>query len=454
VAGPNILIASDGLIEWAPIAGTFTKASAFTCTGVPRMWWAKSRILMAVADKLYEHAGSTIGAPAALSTVLYDLKDSTASVLAATTTPRSILLAVNAYAGSTVMALLLDTAGALPSTTAPVVVAEFPLSETLYDIRSYLGSFIGIATSAGIRIATVATDGGLTYGPLLGSPIASTTEQVFTAFDRFLHYPTADAGDGRSGLIRIDLSELGKDGRAAWSTFLRTPVADVATVGLVTGMRSAWIATHSGTTNTLHAFAEANGLDTGWLDTSIVRYGTLEEKMYDTVTILTSAPLGGTIFMSFIDSEGSTAGIGTMTADMGYEGTFKLSTRKSMSSLALRFAFTPDVGTPTLGPMLAAWSLKAYPSVVSRGESVVLPLYNFDFEKDAHGVTFGYEGRAWERWQALLARLSNGTQVLVRELHSGASYIAIGEDMVFRQTAPSSEASGFGGIISLQMRTT
>jgi hypothetical protein len=124
-----------------------------------------------------------------------------------------------------------------------------------------------------------------------------------------------------------------------------------------------------------------------------------------------------------------------------------------MTSMSLRFAMSPESGTPTLGPTLQAWTMKAYPYVESRGESVLLPLLNFDFEKDSHGVPWGYTGRAWDRWQALRDRLTDGTSLVVKEFQSGGSYVAMPEDASFTQSAPPSSASGFGGIISVVLKT-
>jgi len=453
IAGPNVLVCSSGLIEWAPLSGAFTLTTGFTCTGIPRAWWVKSRILIAIGSLVHEHPGSVIVGSTDLTaaTPLYDLLDSTATVVSMTTTPRAIIAAVNSNSGSVIMAFELDANGTLPTASAPVVVAEFPVSETLLGIASYLGAFIGLATSAGIRVATVGDNGSITYGPLIGSPVATGVGNAFTALDRFLHYVTADAGDGRGGLVRVDLSELSETGRAAWSTFVRAPAGVVVTDAVVTGLRTAYMVAADGGTARLYKSEDANGLDSGWLLTSAVRYGTLEPKDFDLVKVSVDTPMAGSLFVQMEASDGTPIGMGTMTGNTGDAAAFKVATHVAVSHMRLRFDLTPD---GLAGPSLASWQMRAYPMISQRGEGVVLPLYNFDFEKDAHGVPFGYEGYAHSRWVDLLARVTDGSQLVVQELRSGATYAAIAEDMVFRQTSPPSTASGFGGIINLQLRTT
>lgn len=454
IAGPNVLVASSGRIEWAPVSGAFTLTTGFTCTGIPRMWWVKSRILIAVGPELHENPGSVITGSTNLdaATPLYDMKDSTAQIVSAASTPTSILLAVAATSGSTIQALTLDTDGTLPSTTAPVIVAEFPVSETLYDVATYLGTYVGISTSRGIRIGTLSQSGGLAYGPLLGSPVAATQDHVFTSYDRFLHYPVADAGDGRGGLVRIDLSEIDRDGRAAWSTFIRAATAEPVNDAVVTGPRSAYLVSRSGSTNKLWTADGTSQLDTGWLESSIIRYGTLETKQFMSIKVVTDVPLVGSVSVSTAPEGGSAASVGSMSSATGPSVTFNAGLRSSSEGMSVRLDLAPDAGAPTTGPSVAAWSVRALPAVENRGERVVLPLLNFDFERDTLGVPYGYEGRAYQRWMAVASRLTDGTQVVIQEGQSGASYVATVDDLVFQQVAPPVRASGFGGVIQLKVR--
>lgn len=448
VAGAHVLVCSVNNIERVPLSGTFTATSTFTCTGTPEAWFVKSRVLIAIGDKIHEFPGNTFGAPVALTTPLYDLKDTSLTVVGVTTTPRSILLATNSNSGPAIYSLALDDAGTLPSTTAPVAIAEFPNNEPLVDIESYLGTYVGIATVLGCRIATISSNGSITYGPLLGSPVPSGAKNVFSSYDRFLHYPTAQFGNGESGLVRVDLSTLGEDGRCAWSTWvtLRAGVTTECIGGYAIDLTHAYLL---GTASPC-LYRTSNDYETGSLTSSLVRYGTLETKMFDSVRV-TLADNSGTVRVDAVDPVGNEYLVGTISPLMGLEPVLKLKPRKALSSLAVTFTLTPD--GPGDYPVLAAWSMRAYPAVSNRGEMVQIPLLNFDFEKDEQGVPYGYEGRAWERYRALRDRFSLGTSMLIKEINSGASYLALPEDLQFIQVAPGDRYSGFGGIIQVVLRT-
>lgn len=450
VAGDQVLIGSVNNVERAPLSGAFTATSTWTLTGTPYIWFVKSRALICVGDKVYEKPGTIFGAAAPIGAALYDFKDSSLTVTGVTTTPRSILLSTKGNSGSVIYALTLDDAGTLPSTTAPISIAEFPSNEEIIDIESYLGTYVGIATSQGFRVATIQSNGSITYGPLLDSPsVMSDGQNVISSYDRFLHYPTYDAGDGRSGLVKVDLSTLGEDGRAAWSNWVRLPAGNTAFCigGFATDQRTAVLLVNGD--NGVFTTSEFNYESSSWLETSAIRFGTLEPKMFDSIR-LTMAGTDGTLRVDAIDPQGTSALVGVTSPLMGTEPVFKIKPRKTQSSVAFKFTFTPVGGNMSA---LNAWTTRAYPAVANRGELVQIPLLNFDFEYDSSDVMYGYEGRAWERYKALRDRFAQGTSMLIKELNSGASYIALPEDLQFIQVAPGNRYSGFGGIIQVVLRT-
>ena len=114
--------------------------------------------------------------------------------------------------------------------------------------------------------------------------------------------------------------------------------------------------------------------------------------------------------------------------------------------------FLADENEPELGPTLDAWSMRSLPAIYDRGEQILLPLLCFDFERTARGLSVGYEGRAKERWDALVSLIRTGADIKITEIHSKADYVAIAEDCSFKQVAPPINTSGFGGIITLLLR--
>lgn len=183
-------------------------------------WWAKDRLILAAGRHLYEKA---------LPTALLDLDTETPIVSQAETSwrwvsvtsgPRGILVAGRGTTSSSISLITLDPNGELPTLLAPFVVAEFPSNERVLEISAYLSRFLLISTTAGSRMAIIDADGSVTYGPLLRTPFLNGK---FSTFDRFAWSSVNDAGEGRSGLVRFDLSEVSQETRVAWATDLRVP---------------------------------------------------------------------------------------------------------------------------------------------------------------------------------------------------------------------------------------
>lgn len=450
VAGSVALLSMAGKVQQMPVDGSAAPADVYTGAGalVPRAVRAKNRVLVMAGDKVWEVPGDpTTPLDMATATPVVNLRDSTWTWVDAAETPKSILIAGHGASGSSIMALTIDPqSGNLPTLAAPTIVAELPPNEIIYALATYLGSYAVIASSAGVRVGQLDDAGGLTYGPLLHSPAMVSPTGNFSMWDRFAHYPVADAGDGRGGMVRIDLSELTQDGRAPWATFVRAgtePVAD----GVDYGYRQTVMVDTAGQ---VWWTPEDGELEAGWLVTSKVRYGTLEGKTFHSVRVIAAPTLTGSLVTSTVIDDVVAGVIGTLIPATGPEGTFRTGVRKALTQMALRFDLTP---AGTAGPVLEAWSMRALPSIEDRGEQILLPLLDFDFERDSRGVQTGYEGRAWARWRELVARLTDGTTLTIRELHSGAVYDADPEDCSFTMVSPPEHASGFGGIIQLTLRT-
>ena len=449
IAGSYALLSMAGKVAVMPVDGSSSPVDRYTGAGsaVPVVRYVKNRTLVMAADKVWEVPGDPdVALNMATATPAVNLHDSGWAWVGAANTPTSILLAGNGAGTGSILSLVIDPqSGTLPTLSAPTVVAELPPNEQITAIATYLGTYVVLATTAGIRVGQITSSGGVQYGPLLGSPLSIGD---FTLWDRFAQYPVADAGDGKGGLVRIDLSGLGSDSRAPWATFTRVGTSQAVNGHVILGGR---VTVMLDLTGQLWRTADGSALDTGWLETSRVRYGTLEEKNFQYVKVFTLPLAGGQIATSTLIEGVVGNEIGTLSSITGPEGTFRTANRKALSQMGLRFDLTPAA---TLGPVLEAWSMKSLPAIADRGQQVLLPMLCFDFERTSRGLSIGYEGRAWERWQALVSRIAGGSDFIVKEIHSGASYIATAEDCSFTQVAPPTHASGFGGIINLLLRET
>ena len=90
----------------------------------------------------------------------------------------------------------------MPTLTSAITAAEMPVGETINKIYEYLG-YMMIGTNKGVRVASIGTDGSLTYGPLIVELEHGCYD--FAARDRFV-WCASGVSTIEPGLIRIDLS--------------------------------------------------------------------------------------------------------------------------------------------------------------------------------------------------------------------------------------------------------
>jgi hypothetical protein len=85
---------------------------------------------------------------------------------------------------------------------------------------------------------------------------------------------------------------------------------------------------------------------------------------------------------------------------------------------------------------------------------IQFPVWCFDVETDRYGVATGYENRAWERIQILEDIEAAGDIINVQDFTTGERVQAIIERVNFvRKTPPSGKFDGFGGLLSITVRT-
>lgn len=461
VAASFIIVACDDDTSYmySVSAPSVQVATITGYTGTPVFSYVKNRLMVSVANEMYELADFELGGDLSAEEPVIKMPSSTAVVGNAVATPSVILTYANDGNNATMLGLALDDDGALPELSVPVELGVLPSSETIRGLASTLGSYVLVLTSAGCRVATASQNGGLVYGPLIGSPEPAGYDDLpveASEFNRFLSYPVNDAGDGFPGEIVIDLSVSDEEGRYAWSTFNRAAVnVDACLDSARLGERESLIACRDLDGTYLYHVSDEYGLaDRGWLHTSWIRFGTLENKYFDQIRVVCDPVMAGRVTVSAVTDTEQRGVVGTLTPDIGQEAVFKINAREGMTDMAIRFDLQPDELDSSRGPVVAAWSLRAWPAVQHRGEQVVLPLLCFDHEVDSLGVNVGGDFYARDRWEALTEALTAGAAVLVEEVNSGFSYEAVAEDATFTQTAPGNNASGFGGIVQVVLRKT
>lgn len=356
---------------------------------------------------------------------------------------------VSGYAGdkSAIFKIAPDNTGALG---AAVSVADIPRGEVVHAIFGYLGTFLAIGTSRGVRIAAIADDATIVYGPL----VFTTTDPVtcFAARDSYIWAGVKSGISGASGTYRIYLGSLLDDGSYPYAT-------DISAVGTTGAVNSLGFFPSSAQ---LFIGIAASGVwlqhatdlvDEGTLTTGIVNWGTLEKKAWKRVRVETDT-LQGNIEVYADSNEGRTQ-IATLTTSNAYNADFGLESAYSTTQVngQVTFVLYKSTTDNTKGGILKGYAIKAIPSP-TRSRLIQLPLMCYDFETDRRNMKFGVKEGARLRLSALEQIESLGATVLVQDFNSLENFDAVIEEIAFSRSTPSSyNDDNFGGIITITMRT-
>lgn len=412
------------------------------------MEYVKDRIVMCADNKVYEFAGSSVAMP----TPIYIHPITTHTYTSVTASGPAIYIAGYNGIQSTIQKFTLNTNGTMPTLTSAVVAAELPVGEVVHKIYYYLG-FMLIGTNKGIRAASVSdTDGSLDYGPLIVE-----TNQPCYDFAARNHYVWCATGVAENpGVVRLDLSNELEPLRFAYANDIYTPdITGFTTTGCAFADgtdRLTYITANNGTTDgRIYVESASTLLPTGYLTTGNIRYGTLEPKnfkrligrgdfSYGSLGLL-SVDIDGTEYDHITyDSQVPSVEVGTNQPSAARE------------YIAYKFLFVRDSVTTSRGPVFKGYQAKAT-IATPRQRQISFPVYCFDTETDRNGVTIGYKGRAHERVLQLESIEESGDIVLWQDLNTQELRQVQIEGVSLRRTTPPDKFSGYGGIITIVVRT-
>jgi len=412
------------------------------------MEFIKDRIILCVNNSVYELATTATTLPSPVYTnpnVNYHYTSVAASGPAIYTAGHSGIY-------STIQKYTLNTSGVMPTLTSAVVAAELPAGEIIEKVYYYLG-YMCIGTSKGMRVALVNDqDGSLDYGPL----IIETSQPVydFAARDRFV-WAASGIGALDGGLIRVDLDNELSTLRMAYANDLQvTQTAEHYTTAV------AFI----GTTNRLAfctAFEVTNGAiylesatvlrPTGYLTTGNIRYGTLEPKNFKRL-IGRGDFSKGSLGLLTVDIDGTEYDHITYDSQVPEVEVGTNQPSVAREYIAYKFLFVRDTTTTSLGPIFKGYQAKAT-IATPRQRIIQFPVYCFDTETDRNGVTTGYKGRAHERLLQLESIEESGDVVLWQDLNTQELRQVQIEGISFKRTTPPDKFNGYGGILTIVVRT-
>lgn len=420
--------------------------------------YVKNRLMLGIkfatgttVAALYEIAATTHASTVNLSTLT--------AVTASTTVPqgwtwssiaegRGAIYAAG-FAGdkSAIFKIAPDVSGVLG---AAISVADIPRGEVVHKIFGYLGTFLAIGTSRGVRVAAIADDATIVYGPI----IFKTDYPVlaFTARDSYIWCGVKNQISSFSGAYRISLATILDDGGYPYAS----DVYASNTFGTVRSMG------FFPSTGQLFFSVDASGV---WLESATelvaeatanmawVSWGTLERKAWKRIRVETDDLFGN--IEIYADSQDGRSQVATLTETNRYNSDFDLSTAYATPSVYGRVVFVlyRNSSDATKGAVLNGYALKAIPSP-TRSRLIQMPLSCFDFERDRRNAPMGVAGGARYRLAGLEAIESSGSTVLVQDFNSGENFDAVIEEISFKRSSPPSYSSdGFGGVITVTMRT-
>jgi hypothetical protein len=413
------------------------------------MDYVKGRIILAADNEVYELTPSTSSLPSPIFT------HTNTSYTFTSVTESGAAIYVAGFAGtqSSIYKFTLSDAGAITSLTSAVIAAEMPIGELIQSIKYYLGYML-IGTNKGIRVAQVSVDdGSIAYGPL----IVETSQPVFNFCfrDRFA-WATTGVG-GNAGLTRIDLSEQISPLRFAYATDLLTEEATTTTTSCaLLGTTNRMVFTAATSYHFIESATEF--IDSGFIQTGFIRYGTLEPKNFKRLRCRGDYSNGGLI-LAPVGSDGTVYETAIYNSTLGTPEISTINPPGSQEFIGLKFTLSryedpTDLSSTkdTLGPTFKGYQLRSLPAT-PRQRLIQLPLYCFDVETDRYNVQVGYDSRALERVQALEDLETTGDEVIFQDFTTGEQVTVVIDSVGFqRATPPSGGFSGFGGNLTVIVR--
>jgi 5-formyltetrahydrofolate cyclo-ligase len=344
--------------------------------------------------------------------------------------------------------ITVDATGAL-STMSRVIL--LPKGERLTALYGYLGSYVMIGTSRGVRVGVVDTESNVTYGPLVFESTGNVYS--FAAENNYVWAGVNNYIGGQSGLVRINLGAPLSNGSYAYATDLvaTSTTGAVWAVASFDNGRKAFTVEGSG----LWLEHKTDLVESGTIDTGLIRFDTLENKAWKRLRLRTPETLEGDIQIARVKENTADAltTVGEGTTEQ-YDYDLAVVFTDVSPDAAFRLTLNRNSTDATTGAVLYGYSIKALPTP-TRARVIQVPLFCFDREQDKLGNQLGYEGYARQRLNALETVEGAGETIIIQDFTAGNEPTeAVIEQITFtRTTPPNRNFSGFGGVINVILRT-
>ena len=410
--------------------------------------FTKQRIVAGINNKVYEIATTATVLP----TAVYTHPDQ--DIVYTSITSSGAAIYISAYSGiqSNIFKFTLDTSGAMPTLTGAITAAELPVGEKVFKIAYYLG-YVAIGTSEGLRIADVSeANGSLAYGPLIFESEQPVYDVAFR--DRYLWCATNV--DGNPGVTRVDLGQqVGANlvFAYAWDVYKPGVTGRLTTACAFNGNTNqlTFTSNYVVTDGAVYIESASTLVPTASLETGFIRYNTLENKIFKTLTPRFDTTNGGiTIFT--VQANGAETNIGAYPQGSSLTQIGIPYPATPQQYLGFLFEFTRDDTDSTLGPKFTGYQVNTLPSI-PRQRLIQYPAMCYDFEMDKFNNQAGYDGAAYNRQQVLERIEDVGDTVLVQDFRTGESYLGLIEEQDFINRTPTDKRyTGYGGVLLITIR--
>jgi len=341
----------------------------------------------------------------------------------------------------------------LPDMSSSTVNATLPDGEKINAIHHYLGYLI-VGTSKGIRICPINVNGDLTLGPLLVE--TSYSVKGFTERGTYIYAATKAISSGNTNgiLIRIDLSQPFEDGTFPYAYDLEyesAPNASECTEVYNVNDRLVMVIEEGGSAGELQVEHTTDHRTTGFLETGLIRYATVEPKFFKYIKVNGSGASNDTIGIYTTDSSGAYTAVDNIRpTDYGNDLPL-VNIVGSQETLGIKFVFN-NSSASTSDPVMTSYQLKSLPAS-KRQRLIQYPLSCFDVEMDRFNGSTGYVNSAYEKLSALEALEELGDVVSITDYRTNETYDGLIENVRFsNESSPDKNNNGYGGMLTVTVR--
>jgi hypothetical protein len=193
-------------------------------------------------------------------------------------------------------------------------------------------------------------------------------------------------------------------------------------------------------------------VESGYLRTGFIRYNTLEKKIFKQLQARVDTT-NGALNMFSITSTNDEFSIGTFAQGDNVPEVNISYPNSSQEYLGFKFVLNRSSADSTKGPLFTGYQVKSL-AAIPRQRLIQYPLMCFDHERDRFQNEVGSDGSAYERISQIEAIENVGDTIRIEDFRTGESYIGLIEEMDFiNRTPPSTQFSGFGGVLLVTIRS-